>query len=109
MPTFYKNWTSSLFGHKSYLFASQDCSFTLLYFTLLPYQPTMTTEQNPTQQRQQPLSLSDALSSLSAAGNLALPVFRMPNSMRDRKEQRVFLKSVIDQAMSLIRTIPLGT
>jgi hypothetical protein len=62
----------------------------------------MNTMQNPTQQRQQPLSLSDALLSLSAAGNSDLPVRRMPNSMRDRKEQRVFLKSVIDQAMEVI-------
>jgi hypothetical protein len=61
-------------------------------------------KQNPTQQRQQPLSLSDALSSsLSAAGNLDLPGVRsMSNSRRDRKEERLFLKSVIDQAQEVI-------
>jgi hypothetical protein len=93
---------SSSFGHLTNHIFLLPRTARLLYFTFLPYQPTMNTMQNPTQQRQQPLSLSDALSSLSAAGNSDLPVRRMPNSMRDRKEQRVFLKSVIDQAMEVI-------
>jgi hypothetical protein len=61
-------------------------------------------KQNPTQQRQQPLSLSNALSSLSAR-DLDLPSVRsMPNSRRDRKEQRAFLRSVIDQAIGIAAT-----
>jgi hypothetical protein len=79
---------------------------TLLHFTLLYLYSstiTMTTKQNPTLQRQRPLTVSESLSSLSAAGNLDFTVrSRMPNSIRDRKDQRVFLKSVIDQALEVI-------
>jgi hypothetical protein len=67
-------------------------------------------KQNPTQQRQQPLSTSDALSPLfSAAGNLDLPVVHssmsMPNPRRDRKAQRLFLKSVLEQALEITNDV----
>jgi hypothetical protein len=57
-------------------------------------------KQNPTQQQQQPLSLSDTLSSLSAE-NLRFRVRSMPNSRLDLKEQQAFLQSILEQALEI--------
>jgi hypothetical protein len=57
-------------------------------------------KQNPTPQRQQPLSLSDVLSSLSI-GELGVPV-RMPSSRRDPIAQRAFLLSMIASALDVL-------
>jgi hypothetical protein len=56
--------------------------------------------KNPTQQRQQSLTLSDALSSLFA-GDLGVPV-RMPSSRRDPIAQRAFLRSVLASALDIL-------
>jgi hypothetical protein len=56
-------------------------------------------KHNPSQQRQQPLPLS-ALLDLST-GDLSLPVRSMPKSRRDRKEQRAFLRSILEQAIEI--------
>ena len=57
-------------------------------------------KRNPTKQRQQPLSLSQALFSLFT-GDLGLPVHSMPKSRRDVKEQRAFLMSILKQAIEI--------
>ena len=64
----------------------------------------MTTDkQNPTQQRQQPLSLFAMLAGSSEY--LGLPVRSMPNSMRDRKQEQAFLRSILEQALELTNDI----
>jgi hypothetical protein len=62
----------------------------------------MTTDkQNPTQQRQQPQSLSQALLPLSTR-DLGLPVRSMLNSSwRDHKEELAFLQSILKQAIEI--------
>jgi hypothetical protein len=68
---------------------------------------TMTIDnQNPTQQRQQPLSLSQALLlSFSPGRDLGSPVRRMPNSRLDRTEHRAFLQSMLEQAIVLANDV----
>jgi hypothetical protein len=63
-------------------------------------------KQNPTQQRQQPLSLSDARTTLPlSTGDLGLPVRRIPNSRRRDdsmiEQQAAFLRSILQQAIEL--------
>jgi hypothetical protein len=59
-------------------------------------------KQNPMQQRQQSLSLSQTLfSSLSPGRDLGLPVRRMPNSRQNPEEQRAFLRSMLEQAIEI--------
>jgi hypothetical protein len=58
-----------------------------------------TGKQNPTQQRQQPLSLSAMLAGFS--GELGLPIRSMPNSRRNRKEEQAFLLSILEQALMI--------
>jgi hypothetical protein len=55
-------------------------------------------KQNPTQQRQQPLSLSDATLPLST-GDLGLQVRSMPNS------RRAFLLSILEQALEIANDV----
>jgi hypothetical protein len=62
-------------------------------------------KQNPTQQRQQPLSLSDAISSLTT-GDLDLTLIRsMQNARRNPEEQRIFLKAVLEQAIEIAESV----
>jgi hypothetical protein len=62
-------------------------------------------KQNPMQQRQQPLSLSDATTLPLSTGDLGLPVRRMPNSARRDdsmlEQQAAFLRSILEQAIEL--------
>jgi hypothetical protein len=62
-------------------------------------------KQNPThQQRQEPLSLSDALLPLPAGYCLSLR--SMPNSRRrGPKEQQAFLISVLEQAIEIANNV----
>jgi hypothetical protein len=55
--------------------------------------------KNPTQQRQQPLSLSQAL--------VGLPVRRIASSgrRRDPEEQRVLLRSILEQAVEMANEV----
>jgi hypothetical protein len=58
-------------------------------------------KHNPTQQRQQSLSLLQALCSLRT-GDLGLPVHSMPNSSRDpRDDHLAFLRSILEQALEI--------
>jgi hypothetical protein len=63
-------------------------------------------KHNTTQQRQEPLSLSQALFlSLSPGRDLGLPVRRMPNSRRDPEEQRAFLRSMLEQVIEIANEV----
>jgi hypothetical protein len=61
-------------------------------------------KQNPTQQRQQPLSLSDATLPLST-GDLGLTARSMPNTRRDPIERQAFLQSILEQAIELAKDV----
>jgi hypothetical protein len=61
-------------------------------------------KQNPTQQRPQPLSLSDATLPLST-GDLGLTARSMPNSRRDPIERQAFLQSILEQAIELAKDV----
>jgi hypothetical protein len=74
---------------------------------VLTYRSTMRTidKQNATQQRHQPLSLSQALWPLPT-GDLGLRARSMPNSRRqDPKEQRAFMRSILEEAIELANDI----
>jgi hypothetical protein len=58
-------------------------------------------KQNPTQQRQQPLSLSDALSPLSTGDLGSLRVRSMRSSRRDPIAQRAFLRLMLASALEI--------
>jgi hypothetical protein len=84
--------------HKNFL---RLCLSTARLLTLLTYRSTMTIDKhNPTQQRQQPQSLTQALSSLPTA-DLGLPVCSIPNARQDPREHREFLRSILQQAIEL--------
>jgi hypothetical protein len=81
--------------HKNFL---RLCLSTARLLTLLTYRSTMTIDKhNPTQQRQQPQSLTQALSSLPTA-DLGLPVRSIPNARQDPREHREFLRSILHRA-----------
>ena len=62
-------------------------------------------KHNPTQRRQQPLSLSDALFS-QHAGYVGISVRSMPNSRRrDTEEQQAFLRSILEQAIEIANDV----
>jgi hypothetical protein len=64
----------------------------------------MTTDKQ--QERQQPLSLSYALRSLPTLGDLGLPVrTRMPNSRQNPNDERVFLLSMLEQAIKIANSV----
>jgi hypothetical protein len=62
-------------------------------------------KQNPTHQRQQPRSLSNALLPLSSVGDMGSPVPIIPNSRRDPIEQRAFIRSIMEQAIEIANHI----
>jgi hypothetical protein len=56
------------------------------------------------QERQQPLSLSQALRSLPTLGDLGLPVRSLSNSRQDDpKQRRDFLLSILEQAIEIAK------
>jgi hypothetical protein len=60
-------------------------------------------KQNPTQQRQQKLSLSALLS--LPTGDLGRPVRSIPNARQDPIERRAFLRSILEQAIELANDV----
>jgi hypothetical protein len=70
-------------------------------FRVTTYRLTMTiAKQNPTHQREQPMSLF----SLSTR-DLGLPVRSTPQSRRDPKEQLAFLQSILEQALEIANDV----
>jgi hypothetical protein len=57
-------------------------------------------KQNPTHQREQPLSLLSF-----STGDLGLPVLSTPKSRRDPKEQLAFLQSILEQALEIANDV----
>jgi hypothetical protein len=108
MQTTSRGWVASraikiTFNFKAFSFSSHKNLFDVLSFNCtFTYRSTMTDKHNPTQQRQQPISLSDALFCLSSLGS---PARSMPNSRRDPKEQRAFLRSILEQALEIANDV----